>query len=213
MTIQQTLSMKLGIDNELAQLILQHGRVSVIKKGSFLYYQDDTADYIALPIDGVLGFHSTSEDGAGVYYNLITPGTIINDTQLMLGGEMATEIRAASDCRVLLMSFKSARALLQQSVSFSQVISHSLAKKQRLFNELFLLRMERSAPMKILRVIKLISGIVDNGYVPLNIQSLASLLGISRNTVGKELKSFIQQGVIAKSSEGYFLPDTIQRVA
>ncbi|MGL6257891.1 Crp/Fnr family transcriptional regulator [Vibrio sp. WXL210] len=204
--IHQILRYKYGVDDELARLIVARSKMSVLSKGSFLYYQDERADVIAFPLDGILGFHSMSEEGTGVYFNVITPGAILNDQQMILGGAIPTEVKAATDCKILLMSFDDARLLMTKSTSFAQMISHSLATKQRLFNQLFLLRMEKSAPLKVARVLQLLSELIYDGVVPLNIQTLAAMMGISRNTVGREIKRMISQGELHKLPEGFVLP-------
>ena len=132
---------------------------------------------------------------------------------MILGGPIPTEVKAATDCKILLMSFDDAQQLMAKSTSFAQLISHSLATKQRLFNQLFLLRMEKSAPLKIVRVLQLLSELIYDGVVPLNIQSLAALMGISRNTVGREIKRMISQGELNKRPEGFVLASVEKSVA
>ncbi|GAM74662.1 hypothetical protein JCM19241_1005 [Vibrio ishigakensis] len=208
MTIHEILKQKFRIDDALAQLILTNGRVKTLSKGSFLYYQDDDAKYIALPIQGVLGFHSRCEDGVGNYYNVITPGTILNEEQLLLGGNAITEVKVATECQVVIMSFETANLLFDLDVGFSKLISQSLARKQRLLQGLFLLRSEKEISVKVEQALELISPLVEDNYVPLNIQSLASLLGVSRNSVGRVIKQLIDGGKVEKQGSGFNLIPT-----
>lgn len=213
MAIHEILKQKFGIDDALAQLILTNSRLRSLSKGSFLYYQDDNANYIALPIQGILGFHSRCEDGVGIYYNVITPGLILNEEQLLLGGNIITEVKAASDCQVLIIAFDIANLLFDLDVGFSKLISRSLARKQRLLQGLFLLRSEKEITFKVEQALELISPLMEDNFVPLNIQSLASLLGVSRNSVGRAIKQLIDGGKVKKQGIGYSLTPSVHTFA
>ncbi|MGR5118944.1 Crp/Fnr family transcriptional regulator [Vibrio astriarenae] len=205
MPVLSILRTKYGMDDELAQLTLEKGRVRNVSKGSFLYYQEEWAEYIAFPLSGVLGFHSTSEDYAGIYYNLITPGTVLNDLQLILGGQMETEIKAATNCTVLLLTFNQAKKLLAEEPKFAQSLNVSMARKQRFFQDLFLIRNEKEPLRKIMRTLQMLASVTGDGVIPLNIMTIASLLGISRNTVGKSIRKLMSDGILDKSRQGYIL--------
>ncbi|GAM60896.1 hypothetical protein JCM19232_3838 [Vibrio ishigakensis] len=71
-----------------------------------------------------------------------------------------------------------------------------------------MLRSEKEISVKVEQALELISPLVEDNYVPLNIQSLASLLGVSRNSVGRVIKQLIDGGKVEKQGSGFNLIPT-----
>lgn len=213
MNIIEILKSKYGIDDELATHLLEMGTVKKLKKGDFLYYQDERANFITIPISGTLSFSPTCEDSGSIQYNLITPGIIVNEVSFLVGGGILTEVKAVIDCCVIQLPYTAAELLMGKSPSFLRMLSISLAKKQRATLALFNLRGEKDAKGKIKKALHVISEATPDGLIPVNIITLASLLCVSRNTVGREIKRFIDNGEIIKIQEGYRFVNSVQKVA
>ena len=136
-------------------------------------------------------------------FSIITPGTALNEVQLLLREVSLTDILATKNSVVLQLPFSACEVLLKESIEFSNFLGVSLAKKQRVFHTLFQLRAMKSNPEKVYRALKLIADISDNGIAAINLTSLASLLYMSRNTVSKEIKSLMEQGGLEEVEDGY----------
>lgn len=202
-----------GVDDELALLLVNKGVIKNVKKGNFIYYQDEWADSISIPLTGIFSFTPTCEDGGCIQYNLISPGIIINEPQLILGGEFQNDVKAVTDAVIIQLPFSIAEVLMKESLGFVNMITMSLAKKQRATLGLFNLRGEKDITHKVMRALQIISSITADGLVPVNIITLASLLCISRNTVGREIKRFIEDGEIIKDGSGYRLVEEQRQAA
>ncbi len=98
---------------------------------------------IVIPLQGVLGFYPTIDEGTNLKYDLITPGILINDVPLILGDGAQSDIQAVTDSTVLLLPFEDVKELMDSCCSFSKMINFSLAKKQRFCLTLFRLRGEK----------------------------------------------------------------------
>ncbi|PSW17647.1 Crp/Fnr family transcriptional regulator [Photobacterium sanctipauli] len=197
------------VDDGLAKLILEKGKVKSVKKGSFLYYQDEWSDFIAMPISGIFGIFPTSNNSHFTFYNLITPGIIVNEVQYLLEGGSHTDVKAITDSMVIILPFFVVKQLIELAPDFLLMLSKSLAKKQRFSHTLFHLRAEKDAYLKVTGALKAISDVTEDGHIPLNIIALASLLSMSRNVVGKEIKRLIALGVITKKLLGYRLNSSV----
>ncbi|MGR5063681.1 Crp/Fnr family transcriptional regulator [Photobacterium sp. DNB22_13_2] len=204
---------KYNIDGELAQQLLDTGKVRKIYKGSYLYYQDQRAGYIAIPLSGVFGIFPTNKENNCLFYNLITPGIMLNEVQYFLGGESHTDVKAVTDSVVVILPFHAVSELMEVNTNFSKMLNVALAKKQRFSHTLFHLRGEKDAQYKIEKALLAISEVTDGGMIPINIMALASLLNMSRNTVGKEIKGLIKKGILHKEGIGYRFSQVFWKVA
>ena len=189
----------------LSEKLIQKGRVVSLPKGKFLFFQEQMADFVAIPLDGELGFYPAIDEGITLIYNLITPGIIINDVPFILGGGSQADIQAVTDCTVLLLPFSAFEQLMGTCCEFSKMLNLSLARKQRFCLTLFQLRGEKNIQRKIDMARAAISVATGDGSIPLNISTLASLLNMSRNTVGRHINQALLTGQIVKSSTGYRL--------
>lgn len=205
MNIRSILKNTYLIDEQLSDDLLSRGRLTSLSKGKFLFFQQQTADHIAIPISGILGFYPAVEDGANISYNLITPGIICNDVPYILGGGSQADVRAISDCKVLLLSYSDVKELMESCCAFSKMLNVSMARKQRFCLTLFNLRGEKDKSIKIQKALEAISEITNDGAIPVNIGVLASLLNMSRNTVGQYISRAIAEDELIKSGFGFRL--------
>lgn len=203
MKYSETLIEKYGFSDQLATKLRAMGRIKTVKKGSFVVFKEQTVDFLTFPLEGRFGLSSSCAERANSVFSIITPGTALNEVQLLLREVSLTDILATKNSVVLQLPFSACEVLLKESIEFSNFLGVSLAKKQRVFHTLFQLRAMKSNPEKVYRALKLIADISDNGIAAINLISLASLLYVSRNTVSKEIKSLIEQGGLEEVEDGY----------
>ncbi len=201
--VENTLIRRYGTSQELAKEMIKLGKVQQLNKGDFIYFQDGRSEFITFLITGILGFHQAGNGNSGVYVNIIYPGIILNETQFFMGGNSPLDINTSCECRVLTLSFKKAQNLIASSLEFNQMLNQSMAKKQRALSRLFHLSSERPPQKKVYKALEVLSDLNQDDVLPINILSLASLLNMSRNTVGSALKTLISNGIIDKAHPGY----------
>ncbi len=196
---------KYGVSHQLAMTLLDLGRVRNVAKGSVLVLKDQTVDYLTFPMHGRFGLTSSCSERANTVFSILTPGTALNEVQLLLGKDSLTDVLATKDSLVLQVPFFACEGLLNDCIEFANFLSVSLAKKQRAFHALFQLRAMKSNEKKVYSAVKLIAEVSDNNVATINLVSLASLVYMSRNTVSKEIKLLIEQGRIEEVNGGYVI--------
>lgn len=196
---------KYGMSHQLAMTLLDLGRVRKVAKGSVLVLKDQTVDYLTFPMEGRFGLTSSCSERANSVSSILTPGTPLNEVQLLLSEDSLTDILATKDSLVLQVSFSACERLLSECIEFAHFLSVSLAKKQRAFHALFQLRAMKSNDKKVYGAVKLLAEVSDNNIAKINLVSLASLVYMSRNTVSKEIKLLIEQGKLEEVSGGYVI--------
>lgn len=201
----QILVSKYGISHHLAERLLCAGRVKRLAKGAFIVFKDQTVDRLTLPLDGRFGLSSSCNERASSIFSIITPGTALNEVQLLLGEQSLTDIKATEHSTVLQIPFSICHELLNECIEFSHFLNTSLAKKQRAFHALFQLRAMKSNKKKVYSALAVLAGISDSNTAVINLVNLASLLYMSRNIVSKEIKALIELGLLENAREGYWV--------
>lgn len=209
--VLQLLKRSYEMSDLLAEELVSVGKVKRLKKGEFLHYQNENKEYITFILSGILGFHPPASSYTGPFYNLITPGVIINDDNFVLSTDNYLDVKAATECRLIMLPFKEAEQLLNQ-FDFSLMLNRSLAIKQRFFQTLFDIRMESDQREKLLQALKAIADASATGTIALNIGALAALLKISRNSVGKICTALIDEEILVKTHLGYRFADKSRRI-
>ncbi|MGR5501627.1 Crp/Fnr family transcriptional regulator [Vibrio sp. DNB22_10_4] len=205
MSVQSMLKKIYRTSDELADQLVQLASIITISKGKFLLFQHQNVNDIVIPLQGILGFYPTIDEGTNLKYDLITPGILINDVPLILGESAQSDVQAVTDSTVILLPFKDAQELMSSCCSFSKMVNVSLAKKQRFCLTMFRLRGEKNTDLKIRLAMETISAATYDGSIPLNILTLASLLNMSRNTVGSYMSKAIAEGKVEKHELGFRL--------
>ncbi|NOI24129.1 Crp/Fnr family transcriptional regulator [Vibrio mediterranei] len=205
MSVPQVLKEIYHTSDELAAKLIERGTIIHLPKGKFLSFQYQDVSEMAIPIQGVLGFYPTIDEGTSLKYDLITPGILINDVPLILGEDAQSDIQAVSDSIVLLLHFDDVQELMDSCCCFAKMLNFSLAKKQRFCLTLFRLRGEKNTNLKIRLAMEAISAATYDGSIPLNILTIASLLNMSRNTVGSYMSKAIAAGEVERYELGFRL--------
>ncbi|MGR5092761.1 Crp/Fnr family transcriptional regulator [Vibrio maritimus] len=190
-------------NRNLAKEIIRQGCVQSVNKGVLVYVQGGSTDTITFLLDGVMGFHHTDTRDSGLFHNVIYPGFLLNEIQFFLGGTSPLDIRTATKCCVLTMSFKGVDKLIAKSLEFNQMLNHSMARKQKLLSEFFHLGSERQPHRKVYQAIKILGNFNRNLVANVSIFALASLLNMSRNTVGAAIRDLLMKQAIEKVPSGY----------
>lgn len=205
MNYLETLIEKYGISHQLSTKLLDLGRIRSVDKGSFVVFKEQTVDFLTFPLEGRFGLSSVCAERANSVFSIITPGTALNEVQLLLREDCLTDILATKNSVVLQLPFSAGEVLLKECIEFSNFLGVSLAKKQRVFHNLFQLRAMKSNTEKVYRAVKVIAEISDNNIAAINLISLGSLLYMSRNTVIKEINNLIEQGGLEEIEDGYLV--------
>ncbi len=172
-----------------------------LQPGEMLFRQGDPpAGFYAL-LSGKLKMSTLSEDGREAILTILEPGTWFGEISLIDGKPRTHDATAIGRAEVLMMT-PTCFDHLMQGADFALAVAQMLAKRIRLLYGIVEDAHLRSARARVARRLVLLAnsekeqGESEKTDIPVSQESLAMMLGMSRQSLSKELKFFEQAGLI-----------------
>lgn len=173
-----------------------------LQHGEMLFRQGDPPSNLYALVSGELKTSSLREDGREAILAVLEPGIWFGEISLIDGLPRTHDATAIGQVDVLLLPRAAFDALMQQAV-FARAIAGLLAGRVRLLYGIVEDATLRSTRARIARRLLLLArgdmaGMAQlRPRVPVSQEGLAMMLGISRQTLSKELRLLADDGVIA----------------
>jgi CRP-like cAMP-binding protein len=171
-----------------------------LQPGEMLFRQGDPpAGFYAL-LSGKLKMSTLSEEGREAILTILEPGTWFGEISLIDGEPRTHDATAIGRAEVLMMT-PACFDHLMQSADFALAVAQMLAKRIRLLYGIVEDAHLRSARARVARRLVLLAIVRKSRRsekldIPVSQESLAMMLGMSRQSLSKELKFFEQAGLI-----------------
>ncbi|MBR7791274.1 Crp/Fnr family transcriptional regulator [Undibacterium sp. FT147W] len=166
-----------------------------LQPGEMLFRQGDPpAGFYAL-LSGKLKMSTLSEDGREAILTILEPGTWFGEISLIDGKPRTHDATAIGRAEVLMMT-PACFDHLMQGADFALAVAQMLAQRIRLLYGIVEDAHLRSARARVARRLVLLAnsekeqGESEKMEIPVSQESLAMMLGMSRQSLSKELKFF-----------------------
>ncbi len=169
--------------------------------GEMLYRKGDTTGGFFGVVQGALKVSTLGEDGREGILSMMEAGNWFGESSLLDGLPRPHDVTAVVGCEVLLISAQAFDRLMQR-LPFAQAMAGLLCIRVRGLYSLVEDGMLRSTRTRIARrLLALVRG--DSAMEPnaragvaVSQEALAMMLGITRQTLSKELKVLVRDGVV-----------------
>jgi CRP/FNR family cyclic AMP-dependent transcriptional regulator len=186
----------------------QRARMREFPCNSTIFLPSDVADGVFLLGHGRVRICSNTSDGKQAILAFIDPGEIFGELSLIQGGEREERAEAAVDSTVILLPGDELRQMLEESASLSLGVTKLIGLRRkrierRLRNLLFRSNRDRLGHL-LLELTEQYGKTVDDGVVldiKLSHQELASIIGVSRETVTTLLGEMQLDGLLLISRQ------------
>ncbi|MDR3454271.1 MAG: Crp/Fnr family transcriptional regulator [Rhodoferax sp.] len=181
----------------LAAASLAHFRA-----GEMLFRRGDPAGRFYCVISGVLKASTLLEDGKEAILSLLEPGNWFGEISLLDDQPRTHDMTALGDAQVLVLPRDEFDALMGNAV-FARAMAMLLASRIRMLYSMVEDATLRSTRARVARrLLALARGDVSMSsasrtVLPVSQEALAMMLGITRQTLSKELKVLVAQGALA----------------
>lgn len=177
-------------------------------RNSPIFLPHDAADGIFLLGQGRVRICSNTADGKQAILAFIDPGEIFGELALIQGGEREERAEAAVDSTIILLPGDELRQLLEESAALSLGVTKLIGLRRkrierRLRNLLFRSNRDRLGHL-LLELTELYGRSVEEGVlldIKLSHQELASIIGVTRETVTTLLGEMQLEGLLLISRQ------------
>lgn len=174
-------------------------RLSSFAKGEWICVEGAGATVTCWIVSGHVELLKGSMTGKYTVLHVVSAGRFLDLYGVFGGGVAFLSARALSPCVVLSMENRVLRALLAENIDLAQRVMKALAMRQRMFiNKIAVSQGKISVRRRVAgwllhkaRVEK--SSVLDDGMTR---EVLAGLLGLSRESLSRQLSRFVQEGLI-----------------
>ncbi|CAN5770262.1 Crp/Fnr family transcriptional regulator [soil metagenome] len=183
-------------------LMLESAEMRSLHAGEMLFRQGDAPGGLYALVEGRLKMSTLSEDGKEAIFVVMESGTWFGEISLIDHLPRTHDATALTTALVLVLQQQVFDTLMQRQ-GFANAIASMLAARIRLLYGIVEDATLRSTHARIARRLLLLAhgdaSMARNGRpkVPVSQEALAMMLGISRQTLSKELKLLVQQDIIS----------------
>ena len=189
-------------ENELDQL-LTHGRTESYRTRQEIFRKGSAGLGLLAVLKGSVKISSIGPDGNRVTLSLIGEGEIFGEMALLDGKERSADATAATDCELLLIDRRDFVPFLRThpdiALRLLGVLSERLRQTSEQVEDMIFLDAETRLAKKLLRLGEQHREAKKGSSrmsVPISQRELGTMIGISRESINKQLAAWHKEGVI-----------------
>ncbi|WP_346666198.1 Crp/Fnr family transcriptional regulator [uncultured Mailhella sp.] len=174
-------------------------RLSSYAKGEWICVEGDAVPVTFWLISGHVGLLKGSAAGKNTVLHVVRPGHFLDLYGVFGGGISFISAHALTPCVVLAMENRVLGALLSENIGLAQRVMRALAMRQRMFINKIAVSQGKISVRRRVAGWLLHKARVDKSSVLEDVMTrevLAGLLGLSRESLSRQLSRFVQEGII-----------------
>jgi CRP-like cAMP-binding protein len=187
------------------RLVRQPARTVLFRKG-------DPGTHMVVVVRGRVKVCTHSEDGKELVLNLINPGEVVGEIALLDGSDRTADAVTLADSDLLILERRDFIPFLQRHpdscMRLFAVLCDRLRKTSELLEEALFLEGSSRLAKRLVHLAEIFGKPVQGGVmvdIPLSQQQLGNMVGMSRESMNKQLKQWRQDGLISIEEGRYVL--------
>ena len=167
-------------------------------KGSVILFQGDPGDSLYVLRQGRAKVVLIGEDGREVILGVLEPGAHFGELALIDDQPRSAHVIAMEDSQLLILRREDFRRRVEANPSVAWALLTELSRRLRRADQKIGGLVLLDVPGRISRLLLDLSAESSNGTIekPLTHQTIAQMIGASRETVSRAMKEFQQEGLI-----------------
>jgi CRP-like cAMP-binding protein len=187
---------------ELDQL-LAHARVHAYRSRQEIFRKGSAGLGLLVVLKGSVRISSLGPDGDQVFLNLVGEGEVFGEMTLLDGKERTADATAASDCELLLIDRRTfvpfLRANPEIALRLLAILCDRLRRTTEQVEDILFLDAEARLAKKLLSLGEQHRGSAKTAgpmKVPVSQRELGTMIGLSRESINKQLAVWHKDGII-----------------
>ena len=187
------------------RLVRQPARTVLFRKG-------DPGTHMVVVVRGRVKVCTHSEDGKELVLNLINPGEVVGEIALLDGSDRTADAVTLVDSDLLILERRDFIPFLQRHpescMRLFAVLCERLRKTSELLEEALFLEGSSRLAKRLVHLAEIFGKPIPGGVmvdIPLSQQQLGNMVGMSRESMNKQLKQWRQDGLISIEEGRYVL--------
>lgn len=189
---------------EQADLLTQ-AHLKSLPAGCMLFQKGDPGDRLFIIASGLISIGVVTEDGKDLVFNVLGRGEVFGEVALLDGGLRTADATAMSDCELVVVERSDVIPFLEDHPDATARVISMLCKRVRWISQNLEDALGSDVPRRLARKLVTLSNVhgvpSEDGGIDIQLklpqQDLANMIGVSRESVNKHLKTWIDLGWIS----------------
>lgn len=173
------------------------------RRGTIIFNENDPADYFYVIREGRIKISKLSKDGRELIIGIFGENGIFGDVPVFDGGPYPASAAAMTDATIWAISREEFEALVKKHPEISLKLIRVLGRRLRQAHNLLRDMALKNVPQRLANLLKKLKreyGVEEDGVIVLDLpfsrQDMAEMIGVTRETVTRELTKFAKAGII-----------------
>lgn len=196
MTPTEMLTDLFGFSDELSSQLLAAGTVRTLEVGETLEDQGKELEQFMFVLSGLVSVYRQNFDEAERFAGFVPPGFMCGDGAILNQAKLYGHYSIQETVTALVLPSDAILEFYESSLEFNRVTAQHLSQKLLFSYRILFISHERDSNRKVGLALDGLFRVTKKYSLPISIEDIAGLLGMSRNTVSKSLEYWQQQGAI-----------------
>jgi CRP/FNR family transcriptional regulator/CRP/FNR family cyclic AMP-dependent transcriptional regulator len=208
-----------GLPEESIRGLVSSGRIRTYRSRSYVTMQGDPSDEVFMLLEGRLEVSTVSPEARPQLQTLLEPVRLFGELGVLAGLERTASVLCLEDARIWTLGREEFMSLVaaqpSMAVGLLQAMARQVLSKESMADDLVWLDLKGRLAKRLLQL-----ATTSEAGGPLVVPSitqadLASMCGVTRESVSKTLASFDRRGFVRREGRSYVLldPEALRRLA
>jgi CRP-like cAMP-binding protein len=199
------------LPDEEADAILAQAIIERYSAGTPIFAKGDPGNSMMAVLAGRVVISVLSAEGKEVILNIIEEGEVVGEIALLDGKERSADVTAMTNCELLVIARRSFLPLLDRPAltrELLMVLCEKVRRTSEQVEDVLFLDVEARIAKVLLRLARSRSQRPDNRIVlRISQRELGNLVGVTRESVNKQLQAWRRFGIIALENGAIVIRD------
>lgn len=205
------MSFMAALDPEDGERLFAFARMERVRKGTILFRKGDEPHSLLMVLSGIVRISAPSADGREITLNLIRTGEILGEIALFDGHPRTADASAMTDCELLTIDRRDFIPFVQERPSVALKLIELLCARLRRTSEQVEDVAFRYIDGRLARILMRLyrDAAGEQEVVKITQRELGNLVGMSRESINKQLRAWQRAGVIEVLKGGVRVIDAV----
>jgi CRP-like cAMP-binding protein len=184
--------------------------------GQVLFHKGDPGRQLFGVLSGRLKILATGADGKDLVFNVCDPGEVIGEIALLDSNPRSATVAALEPSELLVLDRRDFLPFLEHhprvSIRLAEVLAARLRRLSELAEDAVLLAVRARLAKRLVALAQRYGRKTPEGVqidLPLSQQELGDMVGTSRESINKQLRTFAQEGLLLSSTGRLTIRDSV----
>ena len=208
-----------GIPDDTLARIVRMGRIRTYRSHTYVTMQGDPSLEVFLLLEGRLEISTTSLASGSQLQGRLEPVRLFGELGVLAATERTASVLCLEDARIWVLEREPFISLVTDrptiAIGLLQVLARQAIAKEMSADDLVWLDLKGRLAKRLLQLATEVGPDAELAVPPISQADLASLCGVTRESVSKTLAAFSRRGIVRRDGRRYLLldPEALERLS